>query len=232
MSRRRASRGALRGERGRRTSPGLRAAQAALESQCLALSLPRHSAKAFTFLLLMLIPRATHRHDSWHASPVRRPTRPAELDPAPFSQTKASRFQAWHGTAYMRWLVRSSQGGGYSLASIHLTRCRMYLLFTDIKDNLSIYDLARPDPTIRATAFANPHASSSASFGSAQHGPPHPDTPLRIAVHSVRNVVMCIELSPSFDHLFLGLRDGTVDTYDLDRFCVSPYRVPNLWWEE
>ncbi len=28
------------------------------------------------------------------------------------------------------------------------------------------------------------------------------------------------------------MRDGTIDCYDLSRGLVSPYRIPNLWWEE
>lgn len=43
---------------------------------------------------------------------------------------------------------------------------------------------------------------------------------------------MCVELSPAHSHLFLGLRDGTVDTYDLERFSPSQYRIPNLGYEE
>ncbi|PWN49168.1 hypothetical protein IE53DRAFT_369993 [Violaceomyces palustris] len=109
-----------------------------------------------------------------------------------------------------------------------------FLICIDDKDNLSVYDLSRPDPQIRAAqgSTSNQFRTSSASSGSSYTGPPHPDTPARVGVHSIRNKVISIELSPSHSHLFLGLRDGTVDTYDLERFCPSPYRVPNLWWEE
>ena len=68
--------------------------------------------------------------------------------------------------------------------------------------------------------------------GGSQSGPPHPETPTRLAAHSARNEILCTELSPSHDHLFLGMRDGTIDCYDLSRLQPSPYRIPNLWWEE
>ncbi|KAN0065129.1 Lethal(2) giant larvae sro7 [Thecaphora frezii] len=108
------------------------------------------------------------------------------------------------------------------------------LVCIDDKDNMSIYDLERPDPQIRAAhaSSSNQYRASSASMGNTLTGPPHPDTPMRVGIHTIRNKVMCIELSPAHSHLFLGLRDGTIDTYDLERFCPSPYRVPNLWWEE
>ncbi len=48
----------------------------------------------------------------------------------------------------------------------------------------------------------------------------------------MRNKVICIEVSSAHSHMFLGLRDGTVDAFDLERMCHAPYRVPNLWWEE
>ncbi|EPQ26975.1 uncharacterized protein PFL1_05610 [Pseudozyma flocculosa PF-1] len=108
------------------------------------------------------------------------------------------------------------------------------LVCIDEKDNMSIYDLERPDPQIRASnaSSSNHYRASSASTGNSLTGSPHPDTPQRVGIHTVRNKVMAIELSPAHSHLFLGLRDGTVDAYDLDRLCPSPYRVPNLWWEE
>ncbi|KAI3481436.1 hypothetical protein L1887_56138 [Cichorium endivia] len=108
------------------------------------------------------------------------------------------------------------------------------LVCIDEKDNISIYDLARPDPQIRAAhgTSSNQYRPSSASTGHSITGPPHPDTPQRVGVHSVRNKVICVEVSPAHSHMFLGLRDGTVDAYDLERMCPSPYRVPNLWWEE
>lgn len=68
--------------------------------------------------------------------------------------------------------------------------------------------------------------------GSGPSNATHPDTPMRIAAHTARNGVICVEVSPLHDHLFLGLRDGTIDAFDLDRLCPSPYRIPNLWWEE
>uniref|UniRef100_V5ESS1 Lethal giant larvae (Lgl)-like C-terminal domain-containing protein n=1 Tax=Kalmanozyma brasiliensis (strain GHG001) TaxID=1365824 RepID=V5ESS1_KALBG len=108
------------------------------------------------------------------------------------------------------------------------------LICIDEKDNISIFDLSRPDPQIRAAhaSSTNQYRTTTASTGHSITGPPHPDTPQRVGVHTVRNKVLCIEVSSAHSHMFLGLRDGTVDTYDLERMCPSPYRVPNLWWEE
>lgn len=108
------------------------------------------------------------------------------------------------------------------------------LICIDERDNISVYDLARPDPQIRAAhgSSSNQYRASSASTGHSITGPPHPDTPQRVGAHTVRNKVMCIEVSSAHAHMFLGLRDGTVDTFDLETMRSSPYRVPNLWWEE
>lgn len=110
------------------------------------------------------------------------------------------------------------------------------LLHTDVKDNLSIFDLSRSDPQARAKASAegasNPFKASSGTSGGGLSAPPHPDTPMRVGAYSTRNSVLCVEASPAHSHLFMGLRDGTIDTFDMDRMCPSPYRVPNLWWEE
>ncbi|PWN88295.1 hypothetical protein FA10DRAFT_268495 [Acaromyces ingoldii] len=109
------------------------------------------------------------------------------------------------------------------------------LIVIDVKDNLSIFDLSRSDPQARAKASAetaNPFRASSGTSGGGLSGPPHPDTPMRVGAYSTRNSVLCIEASPAHSHLFMGLRDGTIDTYDLERMSPSPYRVPNLWWEE
>ncbi|SNX84968.1 uncharacterized protein MEPE_03677 [Melanopsichium pennsylvanicum] len=108
------------------------------------------------------------------------------------------------------------------------------LICIDEKDNISIYDLTRPDPQIRAAygSSSNQFRPSSASSGHSVTGPPHPDTPQRVGAHTVRNKVICIEVSNAHSHMFLGLRDGTVDTFDLERICHSAYRISNLWWEE
>ncbi|PWZ00244.1 hypothetical protein BCV70DRAFT_200398 [Testicularia cyperi] len=108
------------------------------------------------------------------------------------------------------------------------------LVCIDEKDNISVYDLKRPDPQIRAAhgSSTSQYRASTASTGHSLTGPPHPDTPQRVGVHTARNRVTCIEVSSAHSHVFLGLRDGTVDTFDLERMCPSPYRVPNLWWEE
>lgn len=108
------------------------------------------------------------------------------------------------------------------------------LICIDEKDNISIYHLSRPDPQIRAAhgSSSNQYRASTASTGHSITGPPHPDAPQRVGVYTVRNKVICIEVSSAHSHMFLGLRDGTVDTFDLERMSHSPYRVPNLWWEE
>lgn len=94
----------------------------------------------------------------------------------------------------------------------------------DEKDNISIYDLSRRDP----------HASvvHGARRAQASQMPACADAPMRVGIHTARNHVLCMEVTSEHSHLFLGLADGTVETYDLDRFHVSPYRIPNLWWNE
>lgn len=108
------------------------------------------------------------------------------------------------------------------------------LVCVDEKDNISVYDLSRRDPQNaamrEATAFANVRRGMSG--GAVNRSTQVADAPMRVGTHSVRNNVLCTEVSPSHNHLFLGLADGTVDTYDLERFSTSPYRIPNLWWQE
>ncbi|CAH7690289.1 hypothetical protein PPACK8108_LOCUS25588 [Phakopsora pachyrhizi] len=36
-------------------------------------------------------------------------------------------------------------------------------------------------------------------------------------------------VSPAHSHIFLGLKDGTVDCFDAERGVLSPYRIRNLW---
>lgn len=93
------------------------------------------------------------------------------------------------------------------------------LICVDEKDNLSIYDLSRKDPHASAV-HSLPRSGST------------PDVPLRVGIHSARNTVLCAEVTSGHSHLFLGLADGTVEVYDLERFCSAPYRIPNLWWNE
>lgn len=93
------------------------------------------------------------------------------------------------------------------------------LVCIDEKDNLSIYDLSRKDPHAAAMQGSSRSMSSS-------------DLPLRVAIHSARNTVLCAEVTSGHSHLFLGLADGTVEVYDLERLTTAPYRIPNLWWNE
>lgn len=104
------------------------------------------------------------------------------------------------------------------------------LIVADNKENLSIYDLSRPDPAAQAKAHTRDHRGSASGAGNLLQ--PHPDTPTRIAAMTARNAITTLHLSPTHSHLFIGLRDGTVDTYDLDRLHSSPWRAPNCWYEE
>ncbi|CAO1622319.1 unnamed protein product [Sympodiomycopsis kandeliae] len=113
------------------------------------------------------------------------------------------------------------------------------LVCADSKENLSIYDLSRPDPSAQAKSQSQSQSAALAAHtrrtSISQGGnylQPHPDTPTRIAAHVARNTITTLHLSPSHSHLFVGLRDGTVDTYDLERLHGSPYRIPNCWYEE
>jgi syntaxin-binding protein 5 len=51
----------------------------------------------------------------------------------------------------------------------------------------------------------------------------------RTALHTVRGQVACIESDLSLDWLFLGLTDGSVDIWDIDRECVAKFTIPNLY---
>jgi syntaxin-binding protein 5 len=51
----------------------------------------------------------------------------------------------------------------------------------------------------------------------------------RKAVHTVRGQVACIESDLSLDWLFMGLTDGTIDVWDLDRECIAKFTIPNLY---
>lgn len=97
-----------------------------------------------------------------------------------------------------------------------LTVC-LILLFVDAKDNVSIFDLSRNDPQVHAKATSGIHPFQpvqSTTLGSGPTGPLHPDTPMRIGAYTARNSVLCMEVSPLHNHLFLGLRDGTIDAYE------------------
>lgn len=108
------------------------------------------------------------------------------------------------------------------------------LICADSRENLSIYDLSKPDPAAQAKANTRGRTDAPYGLAGAKHNimPVHPDTPTRVAASTARNAITTLHLSPSHSHLFIGLRDGTVDTYDLDRLQPSPYRVPNCWYEE
>jgi syntaxin-binding protein 5 len=51
----------------------------------------------------------------------------------------------------------------------------------------------------------------------------------RKTVHTVRGQVACIESDLSLDWLFMGLTDGSIDVWDLDRECIAKYTIPNLY---
>ncbi|OAL73927.1 hypothetical protein A7D00_1955 [Trichophyton violaceum] len=41
----------------------------------------------------------------------------------------------------------------------------------------------------------------------------------------------CVLTDPALDYAFIGLQNGELVTYDLDRHMVAPFKVPNLWKE-
>lgn len=51
----------------------------------------------------------------------------------------------------------------------------------------------------------------------------------RKAVHTVRGQVACIESDLSVSWLFMGLTDGTIDVWDLERECLAKFTIPNLY---
>lgn len=99
------------------------------------------------------------------------------------------------------------------------------MICIDEKDNLSVYDLSRRDPHGAAM-----HGARRAAPGVTQVV--NADAPMRIGIHSARNVVLCAEVTSVHSMLLLGLTDGTVEAYDLERLSATQYRIPNLWWNE
>ncbi|PKI83987.1 hypothetical protein MVES_001922 [Malassezia vespertilionis] len=106
------------------------------------------------------------------------------------------------------------------------------LICIDEKDNISIYDMSRRDPHGAALRHEGhgPRRAPPTASGTAAQASQLADAPMRVATHCARNAVLCAEVTASHSHMFLGLADGTVDAYDLERFIISPYRVSNLWW--
>jgi syntaxin-binding protein 5 len=51
----------------------------------------------------------------------------------------------------------------------------------------------------------------------------------RKAVHTVRGQVACIESDLSLDWFFMGLTDGSIDIWDLDRERLAKFSIPNLY---
>lgn len=51
------------------------------------------------------------------------------------------------------------------------------------------------------------------------------------AKYSPPGAVSSILTDPALDWVFLGLQNGDVVVYDLDREILSPFRIPNLWRE-
>ncbi|KAG5518344.1 hypothetical protein PMAC_003141 [Pneumocystis sp. 'macacae'] len=49
------------------------------------------------------------------------------------------------------------------------------------------------------------------------------------ATYSIRGYVTCVETDPCIDWLYIGFKDGTIDVWDIDRECISPYKIPNLY---
>ncbi|WFD31647.1 Lethal(2) giant larvae sro7 [Malassezia sp. CBS 17886] len=110
------------------------------------------------------------------------------------------------------------------------------LICIDEKFNISIYDLSRRDPHGTVLRSQQPGGTArrvppgAAGMGGVQFQ--LADAPMRTGIHTARNSVLCTEVSACHSHLFLGMADGSVDTYDLDRLAPSPYRIPNLWFQQ
>jgi len=88
--------------------------------------------------------------------------------------------------------------------------------YAESNENLVPYGLLKHVhmPEI-ATTIERLSGGSAAGLGPVfAGGTLHPDTPLRIAAHSARNGITCVEVQPGHAHVFLGLRDGTVDAYE------------------
>ena len=102
------------------------------------------------------------------------------------------------------------------------------LLAIDEKDNVSVYDLSRLDP--KSAALRDPAPGKRIPVSG--RNPQIADVPMRVGIYSARSNVLCAETSTVHNHLLLGLADGTVETYDLERFSASPYKIPNMWWQE
>ena len=49
------------------------------------------------------------------------------------------------------------------------------------------------------------------------------------ATYSPPGGVNVVTAEPTLDWVFLGLQNGEVVAYDLDRLILSPFRIPNLW---
>ncbi|KAG4305951.1 hypothetical protein PORY_000861 [Pneumocystis oryctolagi] len=50
-------------------------------------------------------------------------------------------------------------------------------------------------------------------------------------IYTLRGHVICIETDPCIDWLYIGFRNGTIDVWDIDRECISPYKINNLYIE-
>ena len=57
------------------------------------------------------------------------------------------------------------------------------------------------------------------------------DTEAQPARYSPPGIVSAVLTDPSLDWVFMGLQNGEVVAYDLDRQLKSPFLVPNLWRE-
>ncbi|OAA54599.1 snare-dependent exocytosis protein [Niveomyces insectorum RCEF 264] len=55
------------------------------------------------------------------------------------------------------------------------------------------------------------------------------DTGARVAGSASAGPAVCMATDPMLDWAFLGLTNGDVVAFDLDRGRLSPFRVPNLW---
>ncbi|PSN62449.1 hypothetical protein BS50DRAFT_577353 [Corynespora cassiicola Philippines] len=58
------------------------------------------------------------------------------------------------------------------------------------------------------------------------------DTKRLINAHSPPAKITALHSDPTLDYALLGTQTGEVLAYDLDRECLAPFKIPNLWREQ
>ncbi|KAF2459377.1 lethal giant larvae like, C-terminal-domain-containing protein [Lineolata rhizophorae] len=57
------------------------------------------------------------------------------------------------------------------------------------------------------------------------------ETKKLLAGHSAPGIVTALHSDPTLDYALLGMQNGDVMAYDLDREAPAPFKIPNLWKE-